>query len=153
ALGLDFEAASFFALPGAGERALFWLFRSHHGVFLFFVLSGFLIGRMWWPRPAMSYATFSWRRALRIYPAFLIAFAVSLVFARASGTWQPPDWLRLVGNVFFINGAPGTGIAPFNIVTWSLFYEMTFYLSFPLLLVLARSAVVVAIAGIVMPVI
>lgn len=152
ALGIDFEGASFWSLHGAVARALFWLYRSHHGVFLFFVLSGFLIGRMWWPRPVMPYSTFTWRRTLRIYPAFLIALVASLAFAWHSGTWQPPDVPRVIGNLFFLNGAPASSVAPFNIVTWSLFYEMTFYLAFPLLLVLARSAVTVAIAGIVMPV-
>ena len=73
------------------ESLLFWLHRSHHGVYLFFVLSGYLIGRMWWPAPRLSYRAFVWRRALRVYPAFLLAFAASLVFAFASETWQPPD--------------------------------------------------------------
>ena len=132
-LGLDFERAQFGALANVGERALFWLYRSHHGVFLFFVLSGFLIGRMWWPEPALRYATFAWRRMLRVYPAFLAAFAASLLFAWSSGTWPPPDAVRLVGNFLFLNGAPGTSVAAFNVVTWSLFYEMTFYLVFPLL--------------------
>ena len=49
-LGRDFDHASLIALPSLHEQLLFWLFRSHHGVFLFFVLSGFLIGRLWWPR-------------------------------------------------------------------------------------------------------
>ena len=151
ALGLDFETASFASLPSAGDKLLFWLFRSHHGVFLFFALSGFLIGRMWWPRTSMSYATFVVRRTLRIYPAFLIAFIASLAFAWHSGTWQPPDVARIAGNLLFLNGAPGGNVAPFNIVTWSLFYEMTFYLAFPLLLMLARSVVTVAVAGIVAP--
>ena len=151
--GHDFEAASFLSLNSAGERALFWLFRSHHGVFLFFVLSGFLIGRMWWPRVALPYARFAWRRTLRIYPAFLVAFAASLLFAWHSGTWQPSEVARAAGNLFFLNGAPASRVVPFNIVTWSLFYEMTFYLVFPLLLFFARSAVTVAIAGIVAPVI
>ena len=140
ALGLDFGQAHFTALDPLGTRVLFWLYASHHGVFLFFVLSGFLIGRMWWPRPALPYATFAWRRTLRIYPAFLLSFAGSLVFAHASGTWVPPDGLRLLANALFLNGAPGSGIVPFNIVTWSLFYEMTFYFAFPALAVLARAA-------------
>ncbi|MFO1315365.1 MAG: acyltransferase [Burkholderiales bacterium] len=131
ALGVDFERAHFTALPTVGERALFWLYASHHGVFLFFVLSGFLIGRMWWPRPAMPYATFAWRRTLRIYPAFALAFVASLAFAYASGTWTPPDLARVAGNALFLNGLPGGSVVPFNIVTWSLFYEMTFYLAFP----------------------
>ena len=90
ALDVDFERMRFASLATMGERLLFWLYASHHGVFLFFVLSGFLIGRMWWPRPVMRYTTFAWRRTLRIYPAFLLAFAGSLVFAYTSGTWQPP---------------------------------------------------------------
>lgn len=140
ALGVDFEGAHFATLPTAGERALFWLYASHHGVFLFFVLSGFLIGRLWWPRPRMAYATFAWRRTLRIYPAFALSFVASLAFAYASGTWAPPDVARLAGNALFLNGMPGSRIEPFNIVTWSLFYEMTFYLAFPALAGLAAAA-------------
>jgi peptidoglycan/LPS O-acetylase OafA/YrhL len=136
-LGADFERVRFASLTTVGERLLFWLYASHHGVFLFFVLSGYLIGRMWWPRPVMRYATFAWRRTLRIYPAFLVAFAGSLVFAYASGTWQPPDVPRLAGNLLFLNGAPFLDVVAFNIVTWSLFYEMTFYLVFPALALLA----------------
>jgi peptidoglycan/LPS O-acetylase OafA/YrhL len=153
ALGVDFERASYAALPGIGERALFWLFRSHHGVFLFFILSGFLIARMWWPQRKLSYARFAWRRTLRIYPAFLIAFAASLAFAWHSGTWTPPDWPRLAGNLFFLNGAPGSRVVPFNLVTWSLFYEMTFYLAFPLCALLPVRPVFVAIAGIALPIV
>ena len=140
ALGLDFGRLHFAAIDPPGARLLFWLHASHHGVFLFFVLSGFLIGRMWWPRPTLTYATFAWRRTLRIYPAFLLSFAASLAFAYASGTWVPPDAQRLLANLLFLNGAPGSGIVPFNIVTWSLFYEMTFYLAFPALALAALAA-------------
>lgn len=132
ALGRDLGATRYGALAGGAEHALFWLFRSHHGVFVFFVLSGFLIARMWWPRPSHGYGTFAWRRTLRIYPAFLLAFVASLAFAHASGTWAPPDLPRLAGNLVFLNGWPPAGVVPFNTVTWSLFYEMTFYLAFPL---------------------
>ena len=131
ALGRDLGATRYAALAGAGEHTLFWLFRSHHGVFLFFVLSGFLIGRMWWPRASLPYGAFAWRRTLRIYPAFLLAFAASLAFALASGTWTPPDLPRVLGNLLFLNGWPSAQVVPFNTVTWSLFYEMSFYLVFP----------------------
>ena len=140
ALGLDFGRMQFAAIDPLGARVLFWLHASHHGVFLFFVLSGFLIGRMWWPRPTLPYATFAWRRTLRVYPAFLLSFAGSLAFAHASGTWVPPDAPRLLANALFLNGAPGSGVVPFNIVTWSLFYEMTFYFAFPALALLALAA-------------
>jgi exopolysaccharide production protein ExoZ len=139
-LGTDLDVVVLRAVTSDGERLLYWLHRSHHGVFLFFVLSGFLIGRMWWPRAALSYRTFAWRRTLRIYPAFLVAFAASLAFAYASGNWQPPDWPRIAGNLLLLNGLPDSRVQPFNPVTWSLFYEMVFYLVFPVLLLGAMRA-------------
>lgn len=129
-------------LGDAGDGAsllLFWLWRSHHGVFLFFVLSGFLIGRMWWPRAKLAYGAFAWRRTLRIYPAFLLSFVLSLAFAWHSQTWTPPDVPRLAGNLLFLNGVDALHVQPFNIVTWSLFYEMTFYLAFPLVAAAAHA--------------
>jgi exopolysaccharide production protein ExoZ len=135
---LDPNFSTFRSLSSNGERLLFWIYRSHHGVLLFFVLSGFLIGRMWWPKAVMPYPIFAWRRMLRIYPAFLVAFAVSLVFSYTSGDWHLPDWPRVIGNLLFLNGLPGIPMMPFNPVTWSLFYEMVFYLTFPLLVICAQ---------------
>jgi peptidoglycan/LPS O-acetylase OafA/YrhL len=175
--GVDLQGARIDALASDAQRLLFWVYRSHHGVFLFFVLSGYLIARMWLPpeaapraaspqrgagafgRPGgarmkpVSYARFAWRRTLRIYPAFLLSFAASLAFAYASGTWAPPDWPRVLGNFLFLTGAPGSRVAPFNIVTWSLFYEMTFYLVFPLMLMALRNRALVTALGFAAPVV
>jgi peptidoglycan/LPS O-acetylase OafA/YrhL len=107
---------------------------------------------MWFPQPRLGYGRFAWRRTLRIYPAFLIAFVASLAFAWHSGTWTPPDWPRVIGNLLFVNGAPGSRVAPFNVPTWSLFYEMTFYLAFPLAALLPLRPAIVAGAGIVLPI-
>jgi peptidoglycan/LPS O-acetylase OafA/YrhL len=46
----------------------------------------------------------------------------------------------LVANLLFLNGWPSLGVEPFNIVTWSLFYEMTFYLAFPAVALVALRA-------------
>ncbi len=156
AFGLEFEGANITDMTSWSHRLLFWLFRSHHGVFLFFVLSGFLIGRMWWPRPALRYRDFAWRRTLRIYPAFLLSFVASLAFAHGSGTWIPPDLFLVTGNLLFLNGWPRSPVTAFNAVTWSLFYEMSFYLAFPVLVLLAlhatpRHAWWVPAAGIALP--
>jgi peptidoglycan/LPS O-acetylase OafA/YrhL len=137
---LDTDVVRASADAAWSEYLLYWLHRSHHGVYLFFVLSGFLIGRMWWPRPRLAYGTFVWRRVLRVYPAFLLAFAGSLAFAYASHTWQPPDVPRLIANLLFLNGWPDLHVDPFNIVTWSLFYEMTFYLALPMVALVALRA-------------
>jgi len=156
--GLDLGHESFLSLATWSQRLLFWLQRSHHGVFLFFVLSGYLIGRMWWPRPRLSYGRFVWRRTLRIYPAFLLSFVASLYFVHFTGEQVALDAPRLLANLVFLNGAPAAGVVPLNTVTWSLFYEMTFYLAFPLLLlaaahVSAHAARWVPAAGIVAPVV
>jgi len=154
-LGRDLGATSYFALAGAGEHVLFWLFRSHHGVFLFFLLSGYLIGRMGWPRMTLTAAAFAKRRMLRIYPAFLVAFVASLGFAYASGTWTPPDLPRIAGNLVFLNGWPPARVAAFNVVTWSLLYEAVFYLAFPLVVLAARavgSPLATCAAGVALPV-
>jgi peptidoglycan/LPS O-acetylase OafA/YrhL len=140
AFGANFGEARLATLTGPGEIALYWLYCSHHGVYLFFVLSGFLIGRMWWPRPVTTYAAFAWRRTLRIYPAFLLALAGSVVFAATSGIWRPSDLATLGANLLFLNGLPSLGVVALNTVTWSLFYEMTFYLAFPALALAALAA-------------
>lgn len=154
--GLDLGQGAFLSLPTSPQRVLFWLQRSHHGVFLFFVLSGYLIGRMWWPRPQASYARFVWRRTLRIYPAFLLSFVASVFFVRYTEPMLALDGSRLLGNLLFLNGMPAATVVPLNVVTWSLFYEMTFYLGFPVLLLAAmrvspRLVRAVPVAGIVVP--
>lgn len=159
ALGRDLGATNYFTLAGTTEQVLFWLFRSHHGVFIFFLLSGYLIGRMAWPQMTLTAGAFVARRALRIYPAFLVAFVASLAFAHADGSWTPPDLPRIAGNLVFLDGWPPARVRPFNVVTWSLFYEATFYLAFPLVVLVARgigprsaAAVPICVAGVALPV-
>jgi peptidoglycan/LPS O-acetylase OafA/YrhL len=42
----------------------------------------------------------------------------------------------MLGNVLFLNAVPGLGVTPYNMVTWTLFFEFSFYLSFPLILLM-----------------
>jgi peptidoglycan/LPS O-acetylase OafA/YrhL len=138
------------------DKVLYWLYHSHHGVYIFFLLSGFLIARTV-SGEKFNYRNFVVRRVRRIYPAFLLALVVCLVItAIAKGTF--PGWLNLAENLIFLNGAPGLSVPGivFNNVTWSLFYEMTFYLAFPIVLAASRAlrmpALVAAIvAGVLVP--
>lgn len=111
------------------------------GVDLFFLLSGFLIYRTAL-RPALNLGAFWWRRAERIYPAFLAVFAVYLVLgglhlapvrlsndpSRAAGT--------ILANLLFL---PGMFDLPAIIgAAWSLSYEWCFYLVLPLAVLALR---------------
>jgi exopolysaccharide production protein ExoZ len=63
------------------DKILYWLFRSHHGVSLFFLLSGFLIMKVALSKD-FHYGTFLGKRALRIYTAFILALVVCLAVGR-----------------------------------------------------------------------
>lgn len=95
------------------------------GVDLFFVLSGFLIGRQVWQEKkrtgAVNFPRFFVRRAFRIWPLY---FATLLLMAAGLGHIQPrwPDWL-LVSNYFPTPYAR----------SWSLSTEEMFYIVVPLL--------------------
>jgi exopolysaccharide production protein ExoZ len=107
----------------------------HSGVDLFFVLSGYLIyaaviGKQ------VSYFAFVKRRAQRIYPAFLCAFAIYLIlsFLFPSKSKLPSGILAsvfyVIQNVLFLPGM--FSIRPIITVAWSLSYEFFYYLSIPL---------------------
>jgi exopolysaccharide production protein ExoZ len=109
------------------------------GVDLFFVLSGYLIygSLISRPQPFIGYMT---RRVQRIYPAFLVVFAiyVGLSFAfpeenKIPGS-IPAGLLYLVENLLLLPGL--FPIEPMITVAWSLSYEMFYYLAIPLAIVL-----------------
>ena len=122
------------------HHILYFLADGGHGVDIFFVISGFLVGRMVFGREGrFHYAPFIWKRFVRIYPAFL----ASLVFTTAYfclllGQAWSFTVTRFVGNLLFLNAIPPLGIAAYNGVTWSLFYEFAYYLVLPAVLLLSR---------------
>jgi len=123
-------------LPRNTDRFLAWLQLSPYGVYLFFILSGFLICRLVGNSRSFSYPRFLWRRICRIYPAFLLALALGVwVFAFYAG-WAPFSWRGLAANVLLLNGVREFGVIPYLHQTWSLFNEIVFYLVFPALLLL-----------------
>jgi peptidoglycan/LPS O-acetylase OafA/YrhL len=132
-------------IPGT-PAPIFWLRTitgmSWTGVYLFYILSGFLIGGILLRnRPATNYfQVFYWRRALRILPVY---FALLLIFAllrlvpmiRGSAgvsEGHVPFWqyFLLVQN-FSMARTGEWGAAPLA-VTWSVALEEQFYLFLPL---------------------
>jgi exopolysaccharide production protein ExoZ len=115
-----------FALSRIGES----------GVDLFFVLSGYLIyGAV--IKKRINYISFMKRRIQRIYPAFLCVFALYLIVSKAlPGESKLPAGLiaamaYVIENLLLLPGM--LNIDPIIVISWSLSYELFYYLSLPLL--------------------
>lgn len=100
------------------------------GVDLFFVLSGYLIGRQLWRElqrtGTVQLGVFLLRRGLRIWPLY---FAMLLYFAAGSRFVHP----RLADWTFLSNYFPGGMVRG-----WSLSTEEQFYIAVPLLILLLK---------------
>jgi peptidoglycan/LPS O-acetylase OafA/YrhL len=104
------------------------------GVDLFFVLSGFLVSGLLF-REYQKYGQiilkrFFIRRGLKIYPAFYVFLAFTLVFRVA--THNPPPFSGVLSEIFFLQSY----VEGLWNHTWSLAVEEHFYILLPLLLVL-----------------
>jgi peptidoglycan/LPS O-acetylase OafA/YrhL len=108
------------------------------GVAVFFVLSGFLLGRQWlrghWRGSPPRLRAYYWRRALRILPAYWLTVAACLLLLPQNrGVTGPLDWVRhaLLAQVY------GSGWQRHGLTqTWSLCTEVAFYLVLPVVALL-----------------
>ncbi|HUQ74419.1 MAG TPA: acyltransferase [Burkholderiales bacterium] len=133
---IEFDAFDVQAAHGIGEWLAYYLWSSHYGVDLFFLISGFLIFRIV-SRPTFSYAGFLWNRLVRIYPAYLIAVGLSLLYI--ARYWHQTFTLETIGeNLLLLHGIWELKIPPIMTPTWSLAYEWIFYLVFPAILLFHR---------------
>jgi exopolysaccharide production protein ExoZ len=129
-LGVDPNSLRLSTVPDVWTGVIFYFFASHYGVDLFFFLSGFLICRLLL-RPDFDYRRFLVGRIARIYPAFALSLVVWACMRIAVQQWYSLDPVQLAGNLLFLNAVPAFGVKPYNSVTWSLFFEFVFYLTFP----------------------
>jgi peptidoglycan/LPS O-acetylase OafA/YrhL len=120
-------------VPGIAVMA--FLAEGHHGVEIFFVLSGFLMARLVDTR--RRWVDFYIRRIRRIYPAFIVSLACAAAVYCTAYAWEfkPYDFLL---NLLFVNAWPGSGIVAYNHVSWTLGYEFAFYLTLPILAAFPR---------------
>jgi peptidoglycan/LPS O-acetylase OafA/YrhL len=106
-----------------------------YGVDLFFVLSGWLIGGLYWREQArfgsVDLPRFWVRRWLRTIPPYLVALALAWMAVRVQ-RHDSFNW----GYLFFIQNYYER--LPFFLVSWSLCIEEHFYVFVPLLLLWAR---------------
>jgi peptidoglycan/LPS O-acetylase OafA/YrhL len=110
------------------------------GVWLFFAISGYVIGRpfvdrLLQDRPLPGLRSYARRRAARIYPLYWIALTAVIAIAGTAGTraWQYPFHYLLLNNLI-----PGREEALFP-AAWTLTLEALFYAVLPLLAVAMRA--------------
>jgi peptidoglycan/LPS O-acetylase OafA/YrhL len=122
-------------------------------VYLFFVLSGFLITRGLLTTATVGGTTLKhfWaRRAIRIWPVYYITLAGCALYTAASlrlGTLPDGSWRNAVASLFFVQYldyyvTPTQPFPPefltFFVHSWTLAVEEQFYLLWPLLIVVLR---------------
>jgi len=104
------------------------------GVDLFFVLSGFLIGRQAWRGDGVR--RFWFKRVTRILPAYWTCLAIVAIGLTMAGAW-PKSGADFAAHLVMLQDYTGSVFVP---SFWSLGAEEKFYLLAPLLVfVLARS--------------
>ena len=109
------------------------------GVDVFFVLSGYLITRLLIAERAetgrIALAAFYWRRATRLYPALILAVALTLLATDSTGRLGALVVLAYLADFWVATGRDLGAL----LHTWSLAIEEQFYLGWPLLLLAVRS--------------
>lgn len=112
------------SIPWLGAVLPLWRQIGWAGVDLFFVLSGFLVSgllfREYRKNGGVRVGRFFIRRGLRIYPAFYLMIAVSLVLSPLPLT----EYRRVLGEIFFIQNY----FDHMWLHTWTLAIEEHFYL-------------------------
>jgi peptidoglycan/LPS O-acetylase OafA/YrhL len=99
------------------------------GVYLFFLISGFVICMSSWGRGVGSFLA---SRAVRLYPAYwLSVVVVALVTALWPWVARPSGWGATLVNLTMAQDA--FGVPPVAEVYWTLWAELRFYLLFALL--------------------
>ncbi len=109
--------------------------RMDFGVCLFFLLSGFLLYRPWARSalagtPSPSISVFTVRRALRIFPAFVVMALFTMAVLPEIQPVALPDWLSHLTLTQIYSSRPHLeGLTQ----VWSLATEVSFYIALPVI--------------------
>jgi peptidoglycan/LPS O-acetylase OafA/YrhL len=106
------------AIPGLKEHG-------YLGVNFFFAISGFVISSVC-DKPAFSPREFLIKRCFRLYPVYWAVIALTVVL-KPLGV-QMPGALYRAGHIAYSMTLLPQSVTPFYQVTWSLEYEVMFYL-------------------------
>ena len=117
------------------------------GVFLFFVISGFCIHLHWakarlaaTTAPKVAFVPFWKRRILRLYPPYLIALALYLLWAALNGGLETNRFFAwdMTLHLLMLHNFDSHTVYSINSVFWTLAIEEQLYLAYFLLLFIRR---------------
>lgn len=99
------------------------------GVTFFFVLSGFILQKVYGGRleDAPAKRRYAWARAARIYPVYLLALLATALFV-ADASWRSLPQFLMLQHWIPSRGLP---LDNWNFPAWTLSVELLFYLVFP----------------------
>lgn len=135
----DFEMFPVSAARTWDEGVWMWLYHSQHGVYLFFVLSGYLLSQRWLAAQNAQLRPYLTDRALRTLPGAWLALLAALGLLALANQMPENAVLRWLENAFFLNWFRRDDTHHLLIVTWSLQAEWLFYLSLPIVAWSART--------------
>ena len=128
----DFELHPISDARSLHEGVWMWLYHSQHGVYLFFVLSGYLLSQRWLVAQSALLRPYLVDRALRTLPGAWLALLAALGLLALANQMPDNALLRWLENAFFLNWFRRDDTHHLLIVTWSLQAEWLFYLSLPI---------------------
>ncbi len=135
ALSLLVYHSVLFSFGFTGTRPWELVVQLRSGVWIFFVLSGFLLYRPFvaahaGTRPSPAVRSYAWSRFLRIYPAYLVALVGLTYIVRQTSLQAVNKFLIQLGLLQIYNLKVLRRSFPLDI-TWSLATEVSFYVFLP----------------------
>ena len=114
-----------------------------HGVDLFIVMSGFVLGLVAFRAgPSLRMGNFVIRRAVRLAPPYYAALAIASALALSPiATWfvaERASWSDVAWHVAFLQTWSPERLGSINGSLWSVALEAQLYLAFPLMVIVAR---------------
>jgi len=127
------------ATPLAADPVVFWASRGTIGVFIFFAISGFILGlpfARYYLQDGLKVglAAYFWRRLTRLEPPYIIWMVVFfLVLLATGGPALGELFPHLAASLFYVHNLVYHDYSVINPVAWSLEVEIQFYLLAPVL--------------------
>ena len=138
-LAIDLETQRATAKQSFEQQWVTVQYYSLYGVYLFFMISGLLIGRKWLTEDAPFLGEYLRDRAVRIFPTFWIALAVAALLAAMQPAQVSFGLIDIAANATLLNWFAPHASPPWLIVSWSLQIEWIFYLAMPLIALVLRA--------------